>query len=238
MQKEPLHERGGLIMDGDGSLDRVDVALIPLKAALNMVPVVGGSLAGLIGDCMARFQQEAMKKAVAFLEQKVAELGARIDNEAINKDDFAELFGKYAALAATTSREEKLRAASNILANALLPPGDPKKSLFDELDHLMHCVSALSSGAIALLGASVQIANQLRPVGTNRTQTRVHLVDISQKLPDLSPQLMLGLVAELRSLNLLHVTEGAIAAPDLGHYAISVTSLGFLFAERFVEGRM
>ena len=79
-----------------------------------------------------------MKKAAEFLRQKVAELENRIDTQVVNKDDFAELFGKYAALAATTGREEKLRAASNILANALLPPGDPNKSPFNELDHLMH----------------------------------------------------------------------------------------------------
>jgi len=227
-----------MITDQDDALDRLDIALIPFKAALNMVPIIGGSLASLINDCIARFQQEAMKKAAEFLRQKVAELENRIDTEAVNKDDFAELFGKYAALAATTGREDKLRAASNILANALLPPGDPNKSPFDELDHLMHCVGALSSGAIAALGASIQIADQVTPRPHNRSAARFRFAEIRQKLPDVSPDLTVGLAAELRSLNLLHLTEGAIPAPDLGHYSISVTPLGFRFAERFIEGRM
>jgi hypothetical protein len=85
--------------DRDDSLDRLEPALIPFKAALNMVPVVGGTLASLINYCMARFQQEAMKKAADFLKQKVAEIEHRIDTEAVNKDDFAELFAKYTALA-------------------------------------------------------------------------------------------------------------------------------------------
>jgi hypothetical protein len=137
-----------------------------------------------------------------------------------------------------------LRAASNILANALLLPGDPNKSQFDELDHLMHCVGALSSGAIALLGACIQIADQARaprakgPLPVNRSAAQFRPTEIRQKLPNLSPHLTLGLAAELRSLNLLQMSEGAIPAPDLGHYSISVTPLGFLFAERFIEGRM
>jgi hypothetical protein len=48
--------------DRDDTLDRLDVAPIPFKAALNMVPIIGGSLASLINDCMARFQLEATKE--------------------------------------------------------------------------------------------------------------------------------------------------------------------------------
>lgn len=231
-------------MDRDDALDRLDIALIPLKAALNAVPIVGGTLASLIGDCMAQFQRQSMKKAAELLREKVAEIENRINTEAVNKEDFAELFGKYTVLAATTSREEKLRAASNILANALLPANDKNKSPFDELDHLMHCVSALSSGAIALLGASIQIADQTRVSGAraprpvNRSAARFHFAEIRQKLPDLAPHLILGLAAELRSLNLLHITEGAIATPNYQHYLFGVTPIGLLFAERFIEGRM
>lgn len=230
-------------MDQDDTLDRLDIALIPLKAALNAVPIIGGPLASLISDCMAQLQQQSMKKAAEFLKHKVAELEGRIDTKAVNKEDFAELFGKYAVLTATTIRKAKLCAASNILANALLPPSDPNKSPFDELDHLMHCVNALSSGAIALLGASIQIADQAgadsrTPRPADRSAARFYFAEIRQKLPDLAPHLVLGLAAELRSLNLLHITEGAIATPDFQHYLFGVTPLGFVFAERFIEGKM
>jgi hypothetical protein len=222
-------------IDQDDTLDRLDVALIPLKAALNMVPIVGGSLASLIADGMARFQQEAMKKAAEFLRQKVEALENRIDTDAVNKDDFAELFGKYAALAATTGREEKLRAASNILANALLPPGDPNKSPFDELDHLMHCVGALSSGAIAFLGASMEAVTQsaVKPNGR-----RFSFLDITFKLRGTDPDVVMGLASELRSFNLLHITEGLIGGHNPKNYGFEVTPVGERFARRFIEGRM
>lgn len=77
-------------MDRD-TLDRLDVALIPFKAALNLVPYVGGFACQPFLTVWPVCSQEAMKKAAEFLRQKVAELENRIDIEAINKDDFTEL---------------------------------------------------------------------------------------------------------------------------------------------------
>ena len=57
-----------------------------------------------------------------------------------------------------THRDEKLRAAANILANLLLKPGDQAKVSYDELDHLIRCVDALSIGAITVLGAIRQVS--------------------------------------------------------------------------------
>jgi len=218
----------------------LDHALAIVKAALSLDPYgVGGSIASLISDYVPNSRQKALEKAVELLIQKVADIESRIDAEAINKEDFADLFGKFTALAAKTNREVKLRAAANILANALLPPSDSNRSHYGELEHLMHCADTLSSGAIALLGASIQVAGQIRePRPINRSAALFHFSEIRQKLPDLDPQLVLGFAAELRSLNLLHITEGAIPGPDLQHYSFRVTPLGFRFAERFIEGRM
>jgi hypothetical protein len=159
----------------------------------------------------------------------------RHEYEGIEKEDFADLFNNFEALAAKTNREEKLRAAANILANALLPSGDPGKSPFGELEHLMHCADALSSGAVALLGASIQIRP---PRHASRGDTPFSFSELRRKLPDLDPDLAFGLATELRSLNLLHITEGVISGTDFEAYQFRVTPLGSRFAERFVEGRM
>jgi hypothetical protein len=223
-----------------------DHALAVVKAALNLDPFgVGGAISSLIGDYVPTSQQRSLEEAKKLFFQKVAEIKDRIDTKTLNKDDFAELFNKFEALAKKTNRDEKLRAAANILANALLPVGDPNKSSFTELDHLMHCVDALSSGAITVLGACILIVDQPKtppgsrePRPVNRSAAKFRFPEIRQKLPDFTPHLILGLATELRSLNLLHITEGAIAAAALGHYLITVTPQGFLFAERFIEGRM
>jgi hypothetical protein len=212
-----------------------DHALALIKAALNLVPYAGGSLASLIGDYVPTSQQKALETATGLFREKLEELQDRVQCEAVNREDFADLFAKFQALAAKTNREVKLRAAANILANSLLPPSDPKRSPYDELDHLMHCADALSSGAVALLGASIQIK---KPRHAGGGDAPLYFSELRHKLPRCDTDLILGLAAELRSLNLFHITEGSIAGPSYEHCAFRVTPLGSRFAERFIEGSM
>lgn len=192
-------------------------------------------VSSLIGDYAPTSRQRSLDDTVRRFSEKVADIENRVDTEAINKDDFAELFGEFEALAAKTNREEKLRTAANILANSLLPPGDPNRSPFDELDHLMHCVDALSSGAIAVLGASIQVVAQR---GGRRGDMRFQFAELKQKLRDTDPDVVFGCATELRSLNLLHITEGLVGGPNPENHGYQVTPLGLRFAERFIEGRM
>ena len=210
-----------------------DHALAVLKASLNAVPGVGGPIASLISDYVPSSRQQAMEKAVEYFKKKLADIEDRISADALNKEDFADLYWKFEALVLKTNREEKLRAAANILANALLPSSDPHKSPYDELEHLMHCTDALSSGAIAVLGASIQIR---APRHASGGDSSFNFDELKRKLSHLNPNLVLGLATELRSLNLLHITEGVITGRDYEGYLLQVTPLGSRFAERFVEG--
>ena len=99
----------------------------------------------------------------------------------------------------------------------------------------MHCADALSSGAIALLGASIQIR---APNHASHADMPFNFPELMHKLSGHDPDLIFGLATELRSLNLLHITEGIIGAPDFEAYQFRVTPLGSRFAERFIEGRM
>lgn len=212
-----------------------DHALAAFKAVLNSVPVVGGSIASLLGDYVPSSRQRATEKAAEMLAEKMADIEERIDSKAIDQEQFADLFGQFEALLAKTNREEKLRAAVNILANALLPANDPNKSPFDELDHLMHCLDALSSGAIAVLGASIQIRAPNHASGADRP---FYFSELRQQFPSHNPDLVFGLATELQHFNLLHITEGIVGSRDFENYLFRVTPLGSRFAERFIEGRM
>lgn len=205
-----------------------------VKAIANFLPG-GGALASLIDDYVPSAKQKAMRKAAELLAEKVVDIEGRIVDDAINKEDFADLYLKLEALTAKTNRDEKLRAAANILANALLPPTDPHRSPYEELEHLMHCAEVLSSGAIAVLGASIKV----RPTRhASQGDTPFGFKELWQLLPNMDPQLIMGLIAELRALNLLNITEGLIQSPVFEAYQIRVTPLGSRFAERFIEGKM
>jgi hypothetical protein len=212
-----------------------DHAIAILKAVLNVMPYAGGPLASLVGDYVPTSKQRAMELGFELLTDKVADIDSRIDEKEIDKEAFADLYVKFEDVAAKTNREDKLRAAANILANSLLPQSDPARSPYEELEHFMHCADALSSGAIAVLGASIQI-KQAQHAGHG--DTSFSFSELRRKLPGLDPHLILGLAAELRGWNLLYGTEGLIQTPEFDAYQLRVTPLGSRFAERFIEGRM
>lgn len=205
------------------------------KAGINLIPYVGGTIASLIEDYVPTAKEGAKRKALEHLVEKVADIDSRIVKDAINKDDFADLYFKFEALAAKTNREDKLRTAANIFANSLLPPTEPNRSPYEELEHLMHCADALTSGAIAVLGASIKVKP---PRHASQGDTPFGFKELHHMLPNMDPQVVMGSIAELRGLHLLNVTEGLIQSPEFEAYQFRVTPLGSRFADRFIEGRM
>jgi hypothetical protein len=168
------------------------------------------------------------------LGEKLTLLEVRIDVEAVNKEDFSELFKSCYLVVIRTNREEKLNAAASLLANLLLQPNDPGKVSYEELDHLIRCLDALSTGAISVLGAARNIAAS----AASSSQGHFHFTQLRSSFPHFEPSLLMSLVSELRSLNLLHVQEGGIRMPDYGEVLLELTPIGRRFIERFIEGNM
>ena len=69
-----------------------DHVLAVVKATLSAIPTVGGPIASSIGDYVPTSTQVAIEHATKILAKKVDELQKRIDVDAVNKDDFSELF--------------------------------------------------------------------------------------------------------------------------------------------------
>jgi hypothetical protein len=211
-----------------------DHVLAVVKAGINAVPIVGGPVASLISDYVPTSTQRAVEKTLRLLGEKLSSLEERIDIEQVDKEEFSELFKSCYLVVIRSHREEKLRAAAALLANLLLRPGDPSKASYEELDHLVRCLDALSSGAISVLGASRHITTTA-PSGT---QGHFHFPQLSSSFPMFDASLLMSLVSELSSLNLLRVQEGAIRMPDYGEVLLELTPIGLRFVERFIEGNM
>jgi hypothetical protein len=215
-------------------LTRRDAFLTGLKAILNLKGgEKGAAIAGFISDVIPTSAQQAIETALDSLAEKVSELETRINTKTINEEELADLFKGFQRVITNTNREEKLRAAANILANALLPPGDPSKSSYEELDHLMHCVDALSIGAIAALGAARQIS-----LAFSSSNGAFHFPELRNKFPSNDPDLLMSLVSQLRGLHLIRVQDAPIGNPDYTGSLLGLTPIGFRFADRFIEGRM
>jgi hypothetical protein len=209
-----------------------DHVIAVIKAGLSAVPVVGGSIVSLIDDYVPTSTEHSIEKTMKLLAEKLTSLEGRIDVEAVNKEDFSELFKSCYLVVIRSNREEKLHAAAALMANLLLRSDDPKKSSYEELDHLVRCLDALSIGAISVLGAAHHIAT------ASGSQRHFHFPQLRSLLPQFEPSLLMSLVSELRSLNLLRVQDGGIRMPDHGEVLLELTPIGQRFVERFIEGNM
>jgi hypothetical protein len=205
-----------------------------VKAGLNFIPLVGGALASLVGDYVPTSTQKSVERALELLKEELGSLEGRIDIEAVDKEDFSDLFKSCYLVIVRSNREEKLRAAAALLANMLLRPGDLSKSSYEEIDHLVRCVDALSIGAISVLIG----ARDLSKVHGQNAQGRFTFDQLRKTFPQFNASLLMSLVSELRALNLLDAQEGLIRMPDHGGVSLEMTPIGRRLVERFIEGKM
>jgi len=215
-----------------------DHALAFFRAGISSVPVVGGPIASLIGDYVPFTTERSREKTLELLKRKLKHLEDRIDPGAVNKDEFAELFKTSYLIIIRTHQEKKLNAAAALIANILLKEGDPEKLSYTELDHFARCLDTLSIGAIEVLGHAVDIAKQEKPEEYRSQSVRFDFDRFQGRMPGMDASLLMGLVGELNSTNLLHLA-GAPQIPTEGYanYPIQLTPLGVRFCEYLLENK-
>ena len=97
-----------------------DHTIAIIKAGISAIPYIGGSIASLIGDYVPSATQRSIEIAIKMLKEKVEKIEDRIDADAVDKDEFAELFKSAYLSIVRTHRRQKLNAAVNLLVNILL----------------------------------------------------------------------------------------------------------------------
>lgn len=212
--------------------------LAVFKAGISAVPFVGGPISSLIGDYIPTATQKTIDFAILDLQAKLKCLEKRIDAEAVNKDEFSEIFKSSYLIIVRTHQQKKIKAATSLIVNALLKDGDPEKLSFTELDHFTRCLDSLSIGAIEVLAnvsnyiSKTHYAGDLsKAYGGDFNQGRSFNFGILQEmLPGTHPSLLMGLVSELNSLNLLHMPGApSIREINYSNYPIELSILGVRF---------
>jgi len=213
-----------------------DHALAIIKAGVSAVPYIGGAIASLIGDYVPSATQRSIETAIEILKQKLEQISDRINPDTVNKDEFAELFKSCYLSIVRTQQRQKLNAAANLLANILLRDGDPEKLPYTELDHFARCLETLSIGAIEVLGHTVNLARKSKPEQYRVDPFRFDFEQLQDRMPKTDAFLLMGLVGELNSANLIHLAGApTIATPAYANYPIQLTPLGVRFCERLLE---
>lgn len=210
--------------------------LAVIKAGLNAVPVVCGSIASLIGDYIPTATQRNVQKTLESLRAHIESLGNRIDVEAINREEFAEVFKSAYLVIIRTHQSAKLRAAVLLVSNVLLREGDPEKLSYTEIDHYVRCLDLLSVGGIQTLAYAVRLAEEREPNVLADRSVRINFEELQARQPAIAPSLLMGLVGELDTLNLVHrAGVPDIRSPNYGNYPLEVTPLGGRFAKHLLS---
>ena len=206
-----------------------------VKVLISAIPCVGGPIATLISEYVSSATERDTKRALEIFSAKIQEIRERIEVDKIDQDEFSELFKSSYLVMVRTHRDEKLRAAANILANLCLMPNDQYKSSYEELDHLIRCIDALSIGAIEVLGASIRLS---RTVPTGPQLKTFRFEQLGSVFPQRDADLVMSLVSELRGFHLIRVQEMPMRSPGYQGTLLEPTATGRRLAERFIEGKM
>lgn len=213
-----------------------DHAISVIKAGLSAVPGVGGPIASLIGDYVPSATERSTRLAMEELRQRIDSLGDRIDPGAVNQEEFAELFKSCYLVIVRTHQQKKRSAAVRLIANILLREGDTDKLTYTELDHFVHCLDKLSIGAVEALGHAVEIVRRNNPADLEGKSVSFNFQDIQSKMPEIAPDLLMGLIGELNGENLLHLPSApGIRTADYANYPVELTPIGGKFALRFLS---
>lgn len=193
-------------MDGKNELPTprrkpTDHIINSVKALLATVPFTGG-IASVIADYVPKSTERAVWKAIEYLNARLDALGNRIDRNTVDEDEFSDSIKSFLRLSQRSSQDEKLKAAANILANIMLKDGDPDKLSYSELDHFSRCVESLSIGALRVLGECYSFAKR-HPLNKTAEGFRVNSGELIRQIEEQSPDLIMSLVTELDSWNLV-----------------------------------
>lgn len=213
-----------------------DHALAVVKAALNVVPLLGGAIASLIGDYIPTATQRTINRALSDLASQLQRLQDRIDPSNIDSDQFSELFKSAYLIMVRTHDERRLHAAVRLLANILLKQRDPEKISYTELDHYARCLEFLSVGAIEVLAHAVASAKLTNPGDLDARSTRLDFSQLQERVPQMSPSLLMGLIGELDAMNLIHrLGAPTVRTPDYANYPLELTPIGAKFTRQILE---
>lgn len=196
----------GILVSKALNRPRGDHAIAIFKAGLAAFPIVGGSVASLIGDYVPTSTSLALERAVASLGQALIRLEDRLDFDTVDRDEFADLFKTSYLAIVRSSRKEKIDAATNILVNLLLRKGEAKKIEYSELDHFARAIESLSPGAILALGHIYDVATADHDENHRRKLPLRCCLDREMQPEDAGvadPQLLLGLIVELQNWGLV-----------------------------------
>ncbi len=194
------------------------------------------TIAGYLERRMQDATNEAMERSIRLLGMKLNRMAERISKECVSTEDFGDLLLGWMAVMDRTQREEKLRAAANLVANQLLVPGDPERIEPSEADLFMRAIEQLSKDALAVLGAAYLMGKYEGRDDLGADSVRLQFAVLCTRFPKTDPHLIVGLIGELDRFGLLHRdSRPVVRSARYEDQPFDLTPLGVRFIDRLVK---
>lgn len=217
MDKEELERRARELSETPGT----DHALVVSVAALQLVPVVGGTIATFIDEYVPRKKQERLVGFVQDLSREFLAEQDRIDQEFVRTRDFERMVEDVLDRVQTVRNEDKLGYWASLLAGAASvdrPTPSDRDRMIDALDNLREEHLSL----LHVIATTTEPRPGLYMGGVADT--------LSWKLPDLPNDDARRLWAELAQRGLVGgYPSGTMTAQGAGNLAAHLTLYGRAF---------
>ena len=127
--------------------DRQFVYEASAKAALELIPGIGGCIASILGDTLADRKEERFREMLKGLASEIEANRERVDAEFVSKGDFLDIFESITKRVVNERSEEKRLAYRNILlAGIFSSAGD-----YDQVEYQMRILDQLDRDHITIL---------------------------------------------------------------------------------------
>jgi hypothetical protein len=206
--------------DDDAVSDYADLAAILTSA----VPVFGGAISLVLSDWSAQRKFQRVRELLKGLAQDLQGVKARVKEEYVRSEEFADLLDHTLRRVANERHEEKRRLYRRFLLNVVLTG-----PAYDEQLHILRILDELQVAHIRLLGAIMRPP----PKDVYSGGIGSFLGTLRERLPDFSEPLIDELMAQAQGFRIVNVSSLRTAMNS--HAAQDMRNTITPFGQRFTN---
>lgn len=172
-----------------------------VKAGLNVIPVIGGALASLLGDIQSNRNEKRLKEFLNDFADKMTERQNLIQKEFINDQEFLDVFINVVDSAMKQRKSEKRILMRNLLINSITFPN----STYDMTEEFERLLEDLCIEHIQILNVFYQDReNMMKSPSSDikRIETEINKLNIDFTLKYASDYL--DYINDLENINLIY----------------------------------
>lgn len=192
-----------------GKQSGTDHLLNTVKAALNAVPIVGGSIASLMDDYIPESRQKRIEVFAQRLADELGGLQDKVKEDFVRTDEFAYLFTRVFNDVSREYQEDKLKAYRRILTNSLCL--DVDSILVERFLTLTEQLDTVHLKILSAYMSDEQNEPKLRVFDGREDYTLLSVLSVL--LPGLSEQMLEAGIRDLYNQGLVHTIPDTVTNP-------------------------